>query len=343
MPAPTAYTNVRAFQRAQAAIETTRGTAMATMSRWLTVLQQGGIVATYARERADEPELTRSLFADQDTILLGESCTVRIEARLSFEELPWWFSLALKGGSAVRTGVSDAGTPPAYTYAITPTADADDLDSFTLKIGDSNACYVYSRVMVQTMTIRCNPNSREGTWRITLDCIAIFEGTGTFDAPADLTRTMIRSLGSKFYIDDALAIGTTQPLGLVRNWSCTVALNNEEKMFPEDDGKAAVGIGRGLVKVTGDFTMEHTSDTYFQKMRDNTEFKIRMEKTGPDIAAGTSTYLLQLDFPAAKLNAPAESYIGQNKVYTYPFLAELPASGGAIETTTVNALATVTA
>src|SRR5205085_2502473 len=91
----------------------------------------------------------------------AENCTIAIEARLSYEEIPWWFSMALKGGSATRTGTTTGSTPPGYTYTITPNDTADDLDTFTLKIGDPSVCYIYKRVVVNSMTLRCNPNQGE--------------------------------------------------------------------------------------------------------------------------------------------------------------------------------------
>ncbi len=106
------YSNVRAFHRAQVKIEAVRGTAETTMTRWLSVLQNGGIVATYSRDREDVPETLRSFQGDRDTQILAENCTIAIEARLAYEEIPWWLSCALKGGSATRTGTTTGSTPP---------------------------------------------------------------------------------------------------------------------------------------------------------------------------------------------------------------------------------------
>lgn len=337
------YTNVLAFQRLQAALETTRGTEVATMTRELVVLQQGGSNMTYSADREDAPETLRSFAGDRDTALTNESVQIAIEARLSFEELPWWLSLALNGASASLVGTTDGLTPPAYTYPIDPVDTADNLGSATLKIGDGATCYVVRRFMCNEATFRCNPNAGgEASWRMAMNGPAIFVGPDTFDTPTETSRTIVQSNGTKMYFDTASAIGTTQLLALVRNMSFAVSNNIEEKRFVEGGAQASADVGRGMQRVTGDFTMEHLSDTYFALMRANTDTKIRFEQEGPAIN-GTANNLWQVDFPIAKLNAPSPSYAGNNKVMTYPFLAEKPVGAAAIQTTTVNAVATITA
>lgn len=333
-----AYTNVLAFQRLQASIETVaRGTVVAAMTRWLPVLQNGGISVTYSREREDVPEQLRSFQGDRDTQILAESVTFVIESRLAFEEVPWWLSLVLKGGAATRIGTTTGSTPPGYTYTITPTDTTDDLDTFSFKHGDGATAYSYKRGVINTMTIRCNPNAGgEASWRITLEGMALFIGTTTFDAPADITRTMVPSLGSKLYLDTASAIGTTQITNLVRNFSITVNNNIEEKRFIDSGVAAHTDFGRGLQRVTGDFTMEHTADTYFALHRANTNTKLRFESTGANIGATPTTdYRIRIDIPQAKLDSPSESYVGNNKVFTYPFLGEKPTGASSITTATV--------
>jgi hypothetical protein len=339
-----AYNNVMAFQRVQGAIETTRGTAITTMTRPIIVLAQGGNSWTYSRDREDAPETLNSFNVDRDTALTNEAVTIAIEARLSFEEAIWWLNLALDGNN--RTGTTTGSTPPGFTYTLTPNISADDLDSATLKLGDASQAYRFRRCMISTATFRCNPNAGgEATWRMTADLIAIFDGVTTFDTPAAITRTMILSNGSKLYYDTASAIGTTAQNLLVRNMSFTIANNLEEKRFVESGSTAAADVGRGFQRITGDFTVEHLADaTFFANMRANTNSKIRFEYTGAQIGTTpTTNYLWQVDFVQAKLNAPSFSFAGQNKVATYPFLAEVPVSGAVLTIKDVIAAGTVLA
>lgn len=338
------YANVKAFQKAQAKIEAVRGTSETTMTRWLTVLQDGGITMSYGRDREDAPETLRSFAGDRDTALTNETVGLSVQARLSFEEAIWWLNLALDGGNL--TGTTTGSTPPGYAYTLTPNDTADDLASATIKVGDGATAYKLRRCMVNSATFRCNPNAGgEATWRMVAELLAIFDGTTTFDAPTDISRTMVYSNGTKMYFDTSSAIGTTAQNLLVRNMSFAINNNLEEKRFVESGATAAADVGRGMQRITGDFTVEHLNDaTFFAIMRANTNTKIRFEYTGAQIGATpTTNYLWQVDFPQAKLNAPSESYAGQNKVYTYPFLAEKPIGAGAITIKDVIAAATVTA
>jgi hypothetical protein len=338
------YGNVKVFRRYQSKIEVVRGTAETTMTRPVIGLLDGGFSWKYNRDREDAPEALGTFHVDRDTALTNESVTINFEIRASFEEAIWWLNLALDGGN--RTGTTTGSTPPGYTYTLTPNGAADDLDSATFKIGDGATAYRFRRCMVNTITFRCNPNAGgEATWRIAGDMLAIFDGTTTLDSPAGISRTMIYSNGTKMYFDTSSALGTTAQDGKVRNVSFTIANNLEEKRFMDSGTTAAADVGRGPQRVTGDFTVEHLSDaTYFAIMRANTKTKIRFEYTGATIGATpTTNYLFQADFPQAMLNAPSESYAGQNLTYTYPFIAEAPIGGVPITIKDVTATATVTA
>lgn len=340
-----AYTNVRAFNRAQVKIEGARGTAEATMTRWVTALSDGGLSWSYVREREDAPETLRSFQVDRDTAITSEAVTWQIEARLAYEEIPWWLSMALKGGSATRTGTTTGSTPPGYTYTISPPDTTDDLDTFTMKIGDPSVCYILKRCAINQLTVRCNPDQGgEASWRIVASGPAIFVGTGTFDSPSDISRTIVQSYGSLMYLDTASAIGTTSITGLVRSYEFTITNNIEEKRFIDAGVTAAADFGRGFQRVTGQFSIEHTADTYFALHRNETDIKLRFEKTGASIGSTpTTNFRTRWDFPQAVLNSPTESFVGNNRVYTYPFLAEKPAGASSIQTAHVTATASVTA
>jgi hypothetical protein len=317
------------------------------MTRELNVLQSGGATWTYTADREDAPETLNSFAGDRDTTFTNIASTVSLEARLSYEEIPWWFSLALNGAAGSLTGTTTGSTPPGYTYSIDPIDTSDNLDTATIKIGDGAVCYVFRRFAVNSMTLRFNPNSGgEASWRINVEGPAIFVGTDTFDSPAATSRTIVESNGTKLYLDTSSGIGTSQLTGLVRNGSITVTNNIEEKRFAEGSVSAGAeaDFGRGAQRVTGDFTVEHLTDTQFALMRANTTVKLRFKKEGAQIGTTPTTpYSFQVDIPQAKLNAPSRSYMGNNAVLTFPFIGEKPSAAAAIQTDTVNAIATVTA
>lgn len=339
------YGNVTAFQRYQAKIEAVRGTAETVMTRWLYLDAGSGFSWTYTRDREDAPETLRSFHVDRDTALTNEGVTFSLENQASYEDLPWYLRMILKGGTSMGAGTTTGSTPPGYTYTFTPSTGVDDLDTFTAKVGDGSLLYRLRRCVLGDATFRCNPNDGgEATWRMAANGIAIFDNTTSIDAPSDISRTKILSNGSKVYLDTTLTLGTTQLLGKVRNMSFTITNNPEEKRFVESGATAAADFARGYQRVTGDITVEAVDDTQFAQMRANTPLKLRFESTGASIGSSpTTNYLFQADFPQARLNAPSRSTIGNNYVWTFPFIAEAPASGVPITVKIVNALATVTA
>ncbi len=331
-----AYLNVLANARVQTKIEAVRGTAETTMTRTL-ILLQSGFSWTYDQARSDEPEMLGSFSVDRDTVLLERSCTFSFEARLAYEMVPWWMSLALKGGSATRIGTTTASTPPGYTYTITPDDTVDNLDTFTMKAGDGAVCYKFSRCVVTSTTIRANfgPGG-EATWRIAVEGRAVFAGTSTFDAPADIARTMVQAKAGNLVFLDTTTLGTTQLTGKARSFSVTIDNAIEDKYFAETGVDAGADFGRGSQRVTGELVLEALNDTEFAIMRANTAQKIRFQNTGANIGATpTTNYLQQLDLPQAKLNAPAMGYAGNNRIYTFPFIGEKPVAAQAITSKTV--------
>ena len=340
-----AYLNVLANARVQTKIEAVRGTAETTMTRNLELLQSG-FSWTYDQSRSDEPEMLGSFSVDRDTVLLERSCTFSFEARLAFEMVPWWMSLALKGGTVVRTGTTTASTPPGYTYTITPDDTVDNLDTFTMKAGDGAVAYQFRRCVITSTTIRASfgPGG-EATWRIAVEGRAIFVGTTTFDSPAAIARTMIRSkAGNLVFLDTASVIGTSQLTGKARSFSLTIDNAIEDKYFAETGLDAGADFGRGAQRITGEVVLEALNDTEFAIMRANTATKLRFQNTGDVIGATpAANYLQQLDVPQAKLNAPAMGYAGNNRIYTFPFIGEKPLAAQAITSKTVTAAATVTA
>jgi hypothetical protein len=169
--------------------------------------------------------------------------------------------------------------------------------------------------------------------------------TTTFDSPAAISRNMVSAVtGNKVYLDTSSSIGTTQLTGRARSFSLNIANNIEDKYFAETGADPHTDFGRGDQVVTGDLALEALDDTQFALMRADTDIKLRIENTGAQIGTTpTTNYLLQLDLPQAKLDAPARAPMGQNWVYTFPILAEKPTAAQQITVKTVNALTSVAA
>lgn len=335
--------NVLPLERMEGKIEAVRGTAEAVMTHKLVMLANGSSWQI-DQEHEEEPEMTATFMPFMDTQLKERRVTVNVEFMATFEMLIWWLQLFGKGGTL--SGVTTGSTPPGYTYQINPSAAVDDIKTATLKIGDGSTVYKLSRAAVNTFTARCNPQAGgEATWRCTAELKAVFVGTTTFDSPADETLTKVVSYGTKVYMDAiGGTIGTTQLLNRVRMISITWTLNIEEKSYIESGVDAAADFGRGWYTVDFEITTEHTSDDIYADVRNNLQKKIRIEKTGAQIGTTpTTNYLLQIDFPAAKMRMPSFSRAGVNKVAVFGGKGERPAGGVVVNHKVVIAAATLAA
>lgn len=279
-------TNEVILLQAQAGLETTRGT---------------GVTATRKVYGQFTPRYEKTLMEFQDTSGTFEPRRRAAYSRervgfsavdiATFEDLPWWLQMAIKGGV---TGTSDGGTPPAYTYAFTPSMSTDDLKSFTLEYGESGNKYKSTQCMVNSITLRGDPdNDSEPGWMIDVDIMARDKTVlSSFASLTDRTTEVILARGTKLYIDAAGGtIGTTQVQGKLINWSITITNNLYFKAFAEDvTNVAANKVGRGARLVDAQFTFEFDDDTEFANYRSSSPVQrlIRLEREGSNIH-GTPT------------------------------------------------------
>lgn len=205
----------------------------------------------------------------------------------TFEDLPWWMKLGLKGGV---TGTTDGGTPPAYTYAFDPTITSDDLNSVTLEFGETNNDYESGQVMMNSFTLRMDAdNDSEPTWMLDAELIGRDWETTTFTGSiADRATETIDARGTKIYIDNAGgSIGTTQLTGALISASITVNNNIHFKAFAEDTVYVAANkVGRQQQTIDAQFTFEFDNDTEFANYRNTSgpvQRLIRIEKEGSTI------------------------------------------------------------
>ncbi len=137
-------TNELILLKAQAGIESTRGTNVAATRK---VYAQ--ITPSYTKALMEFQDTTGTFFDRRRPAYGREKVGFSAKDIATFEDLPWWAQFFLKGGVA---GVSDAGTPPAYTYTFAPSAATDDLKSMTLEFNDDGNPYETGQVMVTQAT-----------------------------------------------------------------------------------------------------------------------------------------------------------------------------------------------
>lgn len=339
-----AIANVDVLERAQVKIEAVRGTAEAVCTRWLYAPLQG-ITWEHQQDLEEVEETTRTYATIVDRQLGIRYNRINVELNLTYEEAVWWLNCALDGSNL--TGATTGSTPPGYTYTLAPNTTADDLASFTMKLGDTVNCYKFSRCMVNRLTLRWNPQQGgDVTWKMTAEIWAIFTGTSTFDSPTDITRTRILSRGTKVYVDTT-TIHTTQLLNTIRQGEITIDNQLEEKVFSENTVDPYTDVGRGSQIITGSLTMENNAgaETEFANMRAGTVRKLSIEQLGDTIGSTpTTTFKFRVDVPNAKWMSPSRGYAGHNSIITFPWVAQwTSATPQPISVVDVNAQATITA
>lgn len=287
-------TNEDILLRAQAGIETVRGTNVAATRK------------VYARI---EPSITRSLspFRNTTGTFQGRRRASYARTKVAFsasdeatyQDLPWWFKLALKGGV---TATSDGGTPtPAYPYTFVPTVATDDLNSMTLEFNEVGNPYETGQVMVNSWTLRMDSdNDTEPSWMFDAELIGRDWETTTFTAAlADRVTEPILARGTKLYIEDAGGtIGTTQKTGTLISCSITGNNNIDFKAFAEDTKYVAANkVGRGEQTFDAQFTFEFENDTEFAKYRNTVAQQriIRLEQSGATAIHTTVFPRMRLD------------------------------------------------
>jgi hypothetical protein len=271
-------TNELIRKRAQAAIEVTRGTAVPIATR----IMYATINPSYDRAITEFQDQSGTYFARRRVAyqrpVIGFSGT----DLATFEDLPWWFQLGIKGEVA---GVTDGGTPPAYTYAFQPSGTADDIKSITLQHNEAGNPYISSQVMLNSWTLRVQPDS-EGAWMFDFEALGRDWTTlGSYTSLSDRTTEAIYAPGTKVYLDTT-TMGATQLTGQVIDFSLTCNLNLHMKGFMEDQLSWSPNrVGRGARTFDATVTMEFDNDTEFALYRATTATlrKLRIEREGSQI------------------------------------------------------------
>ena len=272
-------TNETILQKMQAGIESSPGTPVAA-TRILT----GRGVLNYNHPLGNISEQNGS-FDDRSSPVYGrQQVGVSYSEALSYETLPWWGQLFMKGGVA---GVSDSGTPtPGYAYGFTPSSATDDLKAVTLEVGEPGNPYEIAQSMVNTATIRLDGDSTdEPAWMLEADFVGLSLVNTSYTGALTLAaRESIAAPGTKVYIDNGGGTpGTTQVLGKIISASVTWNLNRHLKGFLENEDTMAPGkSGRGPRVVDAQITMEFDSDSEFANYRSATPVEriIQLKREG---------------------------------------------------------------
>ena len=279
-------TNETILKLHQAGIETVRGTAVAATRK---VYAQ--IDYSFDKPLAEFTD-TSGTFAARRRVGFGRQRVGFAATDLAtFEDLPWWFLLAIKG-AVTPTGAT------AKAYNFLPSLSVDDLAAITLQFNEPGNPYRSSQVMVNSWTLRGDTDADdEPGWMLEAEMIGRDFASNPFTAAIpDRTTEVILARGTKLFIDEpAGVIGTTQVTGRLISWSITGNNSVHFKAFSEDiDAFAANKVGRGARMFDAQFVLEFDNDVEFAKFRAATQRKIRLEREGT-LISGTDYKRLRVD------------------------------------------------
>lgn len=283
-------TNELILRKVQAGLETTPGTGVAA-----TRVVYAQTQLSYNQPVQEFVDQSGTRFADrrfaQGRATVGLSATDMV----TFEDLPWWMQLGIKGGVAATNpttpGTGSGSATVGYGYYFKPSASVFDLKTATLEVGEPGNVYKTTQAAVNSFTLRFDPDSNsEPAWMIDLELISRDLASSTYTgALSDRTTYPATAAGTKVYMDAVGGtLGTTQLVGRLISGSITYANGLHYKAFSEDALYAAANkIGFDRVKVTGQLVLEFNTDTEFAKFRTGVGTMVRLEREGPDIAGTT--------------------------------------------------------
>lgn len=281
-------TNELILRKNQAGLESTRGTSVAATRKVYATIEP-----TFEKPLAFFQDTSGTFSARRRKVYGRERVSFTATDLATYEDLAWWFQLAIKGGV---TGVSDANTTPGYTYTFEPSETADDLKSMTLEFGESGNVYESDQVMINSWTLRGDPDSdSEPAYMFEAEMMGRTLSTSSYTGSInDRTTEPITARGTKLYVDTAYgSLGSTQLTGHLISWSVTGNNNLHFKAFAEDEtAMAANKVGRGERTYDFEFTMEFDSDTTaggFKNYRDGQELFVRLLREGSTIDSVAAT------------------------------------------------------
>lgn len=264
-----------ALRKIQAALEVTRGTDLPATRK---------VYATGHMEKNIDliaPAEDRGTFVSNYRSVLGVvTSAIPLEGGVSFEDLPWWLQMALKGGV---TGVLSATS--VYTYTFVPSTTTDDLKSATFEWGDDTQAFESNFTMVDTMEITGALNS---FWTFSVGLIGTDMKTTTFTgALGDRTVEDVNTYLTKLAIGAAGAVPSSYMTGRFIGFKLSINNHLARKYFADGAAPTIGGMGRGKREFTLEITFEGNAATVTERgvWEAGTNRVARITASGSNIAS----------------------------------------------------------
>lgn len=302
-----------ALRKTQAALEVTRGLDLAATRK---VYSLG--MPTY-NPNFQVPEEDRGTFIRQYRSTLGTATAAFPQSGgATYEDLPWWCQLWLKGGV---TGVLSAAT--VYTYTFVPSPSTDDLKSATFEWGDETQEWDLNFGMVDTFDIT---GALDSFWHFDAGVICSTMNPGTFTgALSDRTVEDINTYLTKMSIGAAGAVPSSYMTGRFIGFKLSGKNNLNRKWFADGTAPVIGGIGRGKREYSLEATFEGNAATVTERavFAAGTNRVARITATGSIIAGSTGSVTRSADIiMPGKWSAFVVGNRETNTIFTGTMMAE---------------------
>ena len=243
-----------ALRKTQAALEAVRGTQLAATRK---VYGTGHFDETVGiiRPQNEQRGVLVKNYRSQPGLITSK---FPFTGTATYEDLCWWFQMALKGGV---TGVLSATT--VYTYTFVPTQTADDLKSMTVEWGDDTQAWKAGFGMVNTLEVS---GALGEALKFQADVLVDDFATATFTgAISDRVTEDILTHLSKLAIGAAGAVPSGYMSGRFIGFKLKIDNHLAPKFFADGAAQKFTGMGRAEREYMLDVTFEGTAATVTER------------------------------------------------------------------------------
>jgi tail tube protein len=274
-----------ALRKIQAALEVTRGVDLAATRK---VYATGTMAKKIdlLRPLEDRGTFTRNYRSTLGVI----EASFPMQGGLTYEDLPWWSQLAIKGG--VTSSLVDT---TARRWAFVPSQTTDDLASATFEAGDDTQAFQMNYGMVDKFEITGAINSY---WAFTVDVIGTDMSKTTFTgALGDRTVEDINMYLTKCAIGAAGAVPSSYMTGRFIGFKFNLDNHLSRKYFADGVAPTLGGIGREKREITLEVTMEGNAATITERdtYEAGTPRVVRITALGSLIAGSSPSHFRTAD------------------------------------------------
>jgi len=274
----------------QAGLESTRGTQVAATRKVYGTGMWDETVPPIWTEDEDRQSFDAHFRSQPGLIQSG----MQLDAAATYEDVPWWCQLALKGGV---TGV--LSNTSVYTYTFVPTQATDDLKTATIETGDDTQAWKAGFVMVDELELSAALGE---AIKLRVKLIADDFATATFTgALSDRVLEDAVTHLSKVAIGNAGAVPSSYLTGRLIGWTFKVQNMLKPKFFADGGGAKYTGMGRARRKFTLDLAFEGNAATITERANydSKTPRVVRVTAIGSNIAASSPTTPKSIDIVLA--------------------------------------------